>query len=87
MRTRTLGRSGLEVSEVGLGCNNFGARIDERATRAVVQAALEAGIDFFDTADSYGNYGGSETLLGKILERDARTWCWPPSSLRRCARA
>lgn len=67
MRTRTLGRSGLEVSEVGLGCNNFGARIDEDATRAVVHAALEAGIDFFDTADSYGNYGGSETLLGKIL--------------------
>lgn len=67
MKTRALGRSGLQVSEVGLGCNNFGGRIDETATRAVVDAALDAGINFFDTADSYGNYGGSETLLGKIL--------------------
>ena len=67
MKTRTLGRSGLEVSVVGLGCNNFGGRIDEAASRAVVDAALDAGINFFDTADSYGNYGGSETLLGKIL--------------------
>ncbi|MGH8234447.1 MAG: aldo/keto reductase [Rhodanobacteraceae bacterium] len=67
MKTRALGPSGLQVSEVGLGCNNFGGRIDESATRAVVDAALDAGIDFFDTADSYGNYGGSETLLGKVL--------------------
>ena len=67
MKTRALGRSGLQVSEVGLGCNNFGGRIDEVATRAVVEAALAAGINFFDTADSYGNYGGSETLLGKVL--------------------
>ncbi|HET9819117.1 MAG TPA: aldo/keto reductase [Rhodanobacteraceae bacterium] len=67
MRTRALGPSGLQVSEVGLGCNNFGGRIDEAATRKVVDAALGAGIDFFDTADSYGNKGGSETLLGKIL--------------------
>jgi hypothetical protein len=55
MRTRALGSSGLQVSEVGLGCNNFGGRIDEGATREVVAAALDAGIDFFDTADSYGN--------------------------------
>ncbi len=67
MKTRALGPSGLQVSEVGLGCNNFGARIDEQATRAVVDAALDAGINFFDTADSYGNKGGSETLLGKVL--------------------
>jgi aryl-alcohol dehydrogenase-like predicted oxidoreductase len=67
MRTRALGSSGLQVSEVGLGCNNFGGRIDEDATREVVDAALDAGIDFFDTADSYGNKGGSETLLGKVL--------------------
>ena len=67
MRMRALGHSGLQVSEVGLGCNNFGSRIDEGATRKVVDAALDAGINFFDTADSYGNYGGSETLLGKIL--------------------
>jgi aryl-alcohol dehydrogenase-like predicted oxidoreductase len=67
MKTRALGPSGLQVSEVGLGCNNFGGRLDEAGTRAVVHAALDAGIDFFDTADSYGDKGGSETLLGKIL--------------------
>jgi aryl-alcohol dehydrogenase-like predicted oxidoreductase len=67
MKTRALGPSGLQVSEVGLGCNNFGGRLDEADTRAVVHAALEAGINFFDTADSYGDKGGSETLLGKIL--------------------
>jgi len=67
MRTRALGPSGLQVSEVGLGCNNFGGRLDEAGTRAVIHAALDAGIDFFDTADSYGDKGGSETLLGKIL--------------------
>jgi len=66
MRTRKLGP--LEVSVVGLGCNNFGGRVDEEGTRAVVDAALEAGVTFFDTADSYGNRGGSETLLGKVLE-------------------
>jgi aryl-alcohol dehydrogenase-like predicted oxidoreductase len=65
MRTRKLGP--LEVSVVGLGCNNFGGRVDEAGTRAVVDAALEAGVTFFDTADIYGNKGGSETLLGKAL--------------------
>jgi aryl-alcohol dehydrogenase-like predicted oxidoreductase len=64
---RALGPSGLQVSELGLGCNNFGGRVDEAGTRAVVDAALDAGINFFDTADSYGNKGGSETLLGKVL--------------------
>lgn len=67
MKMRALGPSGLQVSELGLGCNNFGGRVDEAGTRAVVDAALDAGINFFDTADSYGNRGGSETLLGKIL--------------------
>ncbi|HJP97303.1 MAG TPA: aldo/keto reductase [Rhodanobacteraceae bacterium] len=67
MKTRALGPSGLQVSELGLGCNNFGARLDEAGTRAVVGAALEDGINFFDTADTYGNRGGSETLLGKTL--------------------
>ncbi|MDE2271342.1 MAG: aldo/keto reductase [Xanthomonadaceae bacterium] len=67
MKTRALGPSGLQVSEEGLGCNNFGGRLDEAGTRAVVDAALDAGINFFDTADSYGERGGSETLLGKIL--------------------
>jgi aryl-alcohol dehydrogenase-like predicted oxidoreductase len=65
MRTRTLGP--LEVSVVGLGCNNFGRVVDEAGTRAVVDGAIESGVTFFDTADVYGNKGGSETLLGKAL--------------------
>jgi aryl-alcohol dehydrogenase-like predicted oxidoreductase len=69
MRYRPLGRSGLVVSVVGLGCNNFGSRCDLPQTRAVVEAALEAGITFFDTADVYGDRGGSEEFLGRILER------------------
>jgi aryl-alcohol dehydrogenase-like predicted oxidoreductase len=65
MRTRKLGS--LDVSVVGLGCNNFGGRVDEAGTQAVVDAAIEAGVTFFDTADIYGGKGGSETLLGKAL--------------------
>ncbi|WP_026240242.1 aldo/keto reductase [Parafrankia discariae] len=67
MRYRPLGSSGLMVSVVGLGCNNFGSRVDLAGTRAVVEAALDSGINFFDTADTYGNKGGSETLLGHVL--------------------
>src|ERR671910_1339594 len=67
MRTRALGETGLEVSVVGLGCNNFGGRIGEEASRAVIDAALEAGIIFFDTADVYGNRGGSEEIIGRAL--------------------
>ena len=63
-----LGASGLRVSRVGLGCNNFGGRIEDAETRAVVEAALDAGVTFFDTAESYGGDGGSERLLGEILE-------------------
>jgi aryl-alcohol dehydrogenase-like predicted oxidoreductase len=66
MRTRKLGP--LEVTVVGLGCNNFGGRLDEEATRAVVDAALDAGVTFLDTADIYGNAGGSEELLGRVLQ-------------------
>ncbi|MDQ1710351.1 MAG: hypothetical protein QOG49_1736, partial [Frankiaceae bacterium] len=54
MRFRRLGDSGLQVSVVGLGCNNFGGRSDAAASRLVVDAALEAGINLFDTADVYG---------------------------------
>ena len=68
MRYRPLGSSGLLVSVVGLGCNNFGFRVDAEGTRAVVDAALEVGVTLFDTADVYGNRGGSETLLGEALE-------------------
>jgi aryl-alcohol dehydrogenase-like predicted oxidoreductase len=67
MDYRTLGTSGLLVSAVGLGCNNFGIRCDLEQTRAVVNKALDLGITLFDTADSYGRRGGSETLLGQIL--------------------
>ena len=63
---RPLGHSGPEVSLVGLGCNNFGRRIELDATRAVVDAALAEGVTFFDTADIYGS-GRSEELLGEVL--------------------
>lgn len=67
MELRNLGRSGLRVSAIGLGCNNFGGRIGVEASRAVVHAALDAGITLFDTADAYGERGGSEAALGEIL--------------------
>jgi aryl-alcohol dehydrogenase-like predicted oxidoreductase len=67
MRTRALGKSGLVVSVVGLGCNNFGGRLDLEHTREVVNAALDEGVTLFDTADIYGNQGSSETLLGQAL--------------------
>src|SRR5690242_12771159 len=67
MRTRRLGTEGPEVSAVGLGCNNFGRRLDLDGTRAVVDAALEAGITLLDTADMYGGEGRSEELLGEVL--------------------
>jgi aryl-alcohol dehydrogenase-like predicted oxidoreductase len=63
-----LGSSGLRVSRVGLGCNNFGGRVELAGTRAVVDAALDAGITFFDTAEVYGGGGTSERFLGEILE-------------------
>lgn len=62
-----LGPSGLTVSAVGLGCNNFGARMADEDVPTVVHAAIDAGITLFDTADVYGNAGGSETLLGEAL--------------------
>ena len=67
MEYRNLGSSGLRVSLVGLGCNNFGMRLDLEETRAVVDRAFDRGITLFDTADMYGGRGGSETQLGKIL--------------------
>jgi len=67
VRTHELGSSGLEVSRVGLGCNNFGRRLDLEGTRAVVESALAEGITFLDTADIYGGTK-SEQFLGEILE-------------------
>ncbi|MGZ4437640.1 MAG: aldo/keto reductase [Nocardioides sp.] len=66
MTYRPLGSSGLMVSVVGIGCNAFGTRIDADQTQAVVDAALDAGVTLFDTADTYGR-GASEELLGKAL--------------------
>jgi aryl-alcohol dehydrogenase-like predicted oxidoreductase len=68
MEYRSLGNSGLLVSVIGLGCNNFGARLDADGTRAVVVAAIDAGVTLFDTADIYGGRGASESLLGEALK-------------------
>jgi aryl-alcohol dehydrogenase-like predicted oxidoreductase len=68
MRYRTLGDSGLLVSLVGLGCNNFGGRLDTARTRAVVDAAIDEGITLLDTAESYGGQGASELALGEVLK-------------------
>lgn len=65
--TRPLGHSGMQVTEVGLGCNNFGRRLDLDGTRTVLEACLEAGITFWDTADIYGGQGASETLMGQVM--------------------
>jgi aryl-alcohol dehydrogenase-like predicted oxidoreductase len=86
MESTRLGRSELGVSRVGLGCNNFGRRIDRDATRRVVEAALDAGITFFDTAESYGE-GDSERFLGAALgERRSQVvvatkFGWGPADL------
>ena len=69
MRFRQLGRSGLTVSAVGLGCNNIGRTLDVAGTRKLLDAAQDAGITFLDTADIYGGYRGqSEEILGEVLE-------------------
>ena len=67
METREIGKSGLEASVIGLGCNNFGWRCDAGQTQMVVDAAIDNGITFFDTADMYGGEGASEKLLGAAL--------------------
>lgn len=68
MQYRQLGDSGLTVSVVGLGANNFGGRLDQQQTTAVVNAAIEAGITHIDTAEMYGGGGGSERMLGEALQ-------------------
>jgi aryl-alcohol dehydrogenase-like predicted oxidoreductase len=71
MQYRNLGNSGLMVSVLGLGCNNFGGRIDLEHSRAVTETAIDLGVTFLDTADIYGNLfgniGGSEIALGELL--------------------
>src|ERR1700691_49246 len=67
MQKRKLGAAGPEVSLVGLGTNNFGGRIGLDASRLVIDKALDLGVTLIDTADVYGNKGGSEEILGKVL--------------------
>jgi aryl-alcohol dehydrogenase-like predicted oxidoreductase len=67
MQHRNIGKSGLNVSVLALGCSNLGARIDFETARKVVDTAFDLGITLFDTADAYGNRGGSESVLGELL--------------------
>jgi aryl-alcohol dehydrogenase-like predicted oxidoreductase len=67
VKLRKLGNSGLQVSVIGLGCNNFSWHIDLEASRKVIDKAIDLGITLFDTADVYGQRGGSETVMGQIL--------------------
>ena len=69
MEYRNLGRAGVKVSAIGIGCNQFGGKVDAAGTKAIVQRALDVGINFFDTANVYGNPSGmSEEYLGAALE-------------------
>lgn len=67
MEKRRIGNSDIEVSVVGLGCNNFGGRLDAAGSKRVIEHALDRGIDFFDTSDTYGEDSGSEKLIGEVL--------------------
>jgi aryl-alcohol dehydrogenase-like predicted oxidoreductase len=69
---RNLGNSGLQVSVVGLGCNNFGMRVDAEGTKAVIDKCIDMGITFFDTADVYGGRGKSEEFLAPALKPHRR---------------
>ena len=74
METRVLGRTGRSVGVVGLGCWQLGGdwgEVDDEAARAVLDAALDAGVTFLDTADVYGD-GRSETFVGKVLAERGR---------------
>jgi aryl-alcohol dehydrogenase-like predicted oxidoreductase len=67
MEIRNVGKSGLRVSTIGLGCNNFGRTLDLEHARAVIHKALDLGVTLFDCADIYGGRGGAETILGEVL--------------------
>lgn len=67
MKYRQIGQSNLQVSVVGLGCNNFGGRLSHEESHPVIERALERGINFFDTSDTYGKDRGSERVLGEVL--------------------
>ena len=83
MRYRPLGQSGLLVSVVGLGCNNFGSRLDVDGTRAVVDAAIDAGITLFDTSDTYGGPEDPSAPWARSSAHAATRSSWPPSSVAR----
>ena len=68
MEYRNLGKAGVKVSAIGIGCNQFGGKVDRDGTKAIVHHALDEGINFFDTADVYGNRGSSEENLSAALE-------------------
>lgn len=72
MKYRNLGSTGMKVSVVGIGCNNFGRRCDQQTTSEVVDAAIDLGVNFFDTADMYGPRGLSEEFLGNALAKKDR---------------
>jgi hypothetical protein len=86
MEYRNLGQAGVKVSAVGVGCNQFGGKVDREGAKAIVHHALDLGVNFFDTADVYGNRGGSEEFLGGRWPGSGIAWCWPPSFARRWAR-
>ncbi len=67
MQLRNLGPGNIRVSAVGLGCNNFGRNVDAEAARRVIHKALDMGVTLFDTGDTYGRRGGSETIIGEVL--------------------
>jgi len=68
MEIRNAGRSGLKVSSIGLGCNNFGVWLDKASSLKVVEKAMDLGVNVFDTADVYGEDGASEKILGEALK-------------------
>ena len=71
MKYRKLGNSGLDVSTVGLGTNNFGGRMDLESTKEVIHKSIDLGINFFDTANTYGNQL-SEEYIGKVITKELR---------------
>ena len=82
MEFKNLGRSGLQVSVVGLGCNNFGMRCDYDQSQAVVNKALDVGINLFDTADVYGGAGQSRRVPRQDPQGHAATMSLSPPSSR-----
>ena len=79
MKTRRLGSSGLSVSAIGLGCNPFGNEVDAQTAEIIVNTAIDAGITYFDTADTYGERGGSETRAAARLPQRVSACASSPS--------